>query len=296
VPPPSDERIVGRNRVAGPAAHIDAQDLAELVGQVLRVGRDTGVAGIYVEKPVRSEPEPSGIVAAGGGGPDIEHELAGPVRHVGVRRHLVAEHFIFLGRRGAVDVEQSVAGIVRIEREAEQPALERVVDRDGEERRGEHLARIQIHDLDRAVLLDDEQPVQVTGRRRDGDRQREAASDNPRRRDRGGRVGGIRIEAVDQVAARRSGQRGAGIAAGHDVHRHVSLRVEAPARRDCARSTARRSVRLHRARSNRAGNRSRPAIAPHLRRGPCGGQPAWKKSGKDFGNLAAFRRLQSHLP
>ena len=218
----ADERIVGRNRVAGPAAHIDAQDLAELVGQVLRVGRDTDFAGIDVEIAVRSEPEPSGIVVAVGGGPDVEHQLAGSVRHVRIGRHLVAEHFVLGAGRGAIDVEQPVAGIVRIEGKAEQPALARGVDRDGEKGRGEDRPDIQVEDLDRAGLLDDEQPAGVAGRRRDVERQVESARD-PRRRDGGGRIGGIRIEAVDQVGACCSGKRGGGIIAVR-CYRHVCLR------------------------------------------------------------------------
>ena len=80
----ADERIVGRNRVAGPAAHIDAQDLAEQVGQVLRIGRHADFAGSDVEIAVRPEPEPSGIVVAVGGGPDVEHQRAGSVATLGL--------------------------------------------------------------------------------------------------------------------------------------------------------------------------------------------------------------------
>ena len=99
-----------------------------------------------------------------------------------------------------------------------------MIDRHGEERRRQHLAAVQVEDLDRAGLLDDEQPAGVARRRRHIERlvsplaTRVAAMVAVA-------YGRIRIEAVDQVVAIAARQHVAAVVAGHDVHRHVATFV-----------------------------------------------------------------------
>ena len=80
---------------------------------------------------------------------------------------MVAIHLVVRGRarHRAVDVEETVGRIVRVEGEAEQPAFAGAVDRDIQERRCQQLPGIEVQNPDRAGLLDDEQVIGVARRR-----------------------------------------------------------------------------------------------------------------------------------
>ena len=222
----ANERVVGRDLIARrDRVDVDAQDLAEQIGCVLRVRRNTDLARCNVEIAVRTEREPARIVISVGRRADVEDEVATRRRDVGIARDVIAPHLVVWrpGGRRRIDVERAVGGVVRIEREAEQAAFARDVDRHGKKWRRQHLPAIQVEDLDGAGLLDDEQPVRVAGSRRHIERLVEPAR-HEGRRNRGGRIGGVWIVAVDEVAARCARKRIAGVVAGHDVHCHACLR------------------------------------------------------------------------
>ncbi len=179
-----DEGVRRRNRV-GPAARakprIDAQELSEQDVQVLRVRRRivgaAAVAGADVQVAVRPELELAAVVVVLGVR-DLENDTLRRLGDVGVRGSPVlgddqVTEPSLSGHRvgGVVDVEASARRVVRSEGHREQAALiiagpHRAAD--VEERRRELAAGLDDHDA--AALLDDEDPLAVSGRRRDEDR------------------------------------------------------------------------------------------------------------------------------
>ena len=89
------------------------------------------------------------------------------VRNVWIRRHVITADLGVAAGVDQIDVEQAVAGVIWIEREAEQPALPVRQDLAGyvEERRCQNLSGIEIEDFDQPGFLDDEQPTGIAGRR-----------------------------------------------------------------------------------------------------------------------------------
>ena len=183
--------------------HVDAQDFAEQAVDVLcGVRRAAAVAVRVVEIAVGTEAEPAGLVVGGSGLIDGEDRRdARGVGDVRICRDVIAADLRIARRVDQIDIEKAVAGVVGIEREAEQAAL--AVDRDLaghiEEGRCGHLSGGEIEDFDLPGLLDQEQAAGVAGRR--GREQRLAQP----RRDPGGNdcsglaLRSVRVEAIDQV-------------------------------------------------------------------------------------------------
>ena len=128
----ADERVVGRNGTVG----VDPQKLAQQIRQSLRVGWAGVLADRDVELSVEAEVQRAAVVI--GRRRQIiqiqEREAAPRDRHVAVGR--VAPDAI-VGRRsrhGVVDVDILVGHEVGIERDAEEPSLSDVVDRQRKER------------------------------------------------------------------------------------------------------------------------------------------------------------------
>src|SRR5207247_1431098 len=135
------------------------------------------VADAGVEVAVRPELHlPAVVVRELGVGDSEEDGGAGRIADVGVRRgDGVARDGDVAARRGVVDEEEAVRRVVRMEGQAEEPALAAAGDEvaDVEEGRGQDARAVP--DRDGAALLDDEEP-RVAGAD-DAERRSEAAGD-----------------------------------------------------------------------------------------------------------------------
>src|SRR4029077_275231 len=184
----------------------------------------TAVAERGVEIAVGSETEPARLVVARGRLRDGDDwRGARRVRNVWVRRHAITADLGVAARVDQIDVEQAVAGVIRIEREAEQPALPVRQDLAGyvKERRCQNLSGIEIEDLDQPGFLDDEQPTGIPGRRAGEDRLVEPAR-HPGRSDGAGVIlRSVWVVAVDNVRACGALQRIAGVIAHGEIDGHV---------------------------------------------------------------------------
>src|SRR4029079_6437578 len=88
------------------------------------------------------------------------------VRNVWICRHVITADLSVAASVDQIDVEQAVARVIWIEREAEQPALVVRQDLAGyfEERRRQHLSGIEIENLDQPAFLADEKTTGIPGR------------------------------------------------------------------------------------------------------------------------------------
>ena len=146
---------------------------------------------------------------------------------VRIRRHVVAANLRVAARVDQIDVEKPVAGVSRIEREAEQAALAVGQNLAGhvEERRCQNLSGIKIEDLDQPGFLDDEQPIGIAGWR-DGEQWLIETGGHPGRDDAGGvLLRSVRVVPVNDVRTRGAQQRVAAIVA-YDEVRHRTLPYE----------------------------------------------------------------------
>ena len=122
------ERVVGRDRVRLTAVDIDAEDLAEQHLPVLRpvagVTRRAAVAEADVEVAIRAEGEHAAVVVGERLGYGEEHPLGARQRHVRVRRDAeLRDHGGPVRLPGVVDEEAAIGAELRVEGEAQEPAL-----------------------------------------------------------------------------------------------------------------------------------------------------------------------------
>ena len=181
------------------------------------------VAERGVEIAVGSETEPARLVVARGRLRDGDDRRgARRVRNVWVRRHVITADLGVAASVDQIDVEQAVAGVIRIEREAEQPALPVRQDLAGyvEERRCQNLSGIEIEDLDQPGFLDDEQPTGIPGRRAGEDRLVEPARHPGRSDGAGVALRSVRVVAVNDVRACGALQRIAAVIAHDEIDGH----------------------------------------------------------------------------
>ncbi len=206
--------------------HVDAQHLAEQGVGVLGVaGRVSGRAAVArgdVEIAVRAKAHPAGVVLAGRVPPRHNQRLGRDVGGVGTGRG--ARVLPHLGRAGRIDhvhIEFAVAGVVRIEGQAQQALLAgrpEVGVGQVQERRRQLPVCGQIQDVDLAgVLLDDEQLVRIPRRRGREDGAGQGHGDLVHVDDAGivRHIG--RTEAVEDIVAGSAGQGVGAKSPGHHV-------------------------------------------------------------------------------
>ena len=234
-----DEGIVGRygivpRRIARKVivVHVETQDVAEQIADVLSAVKGVAAAAAVAERSVEiavgSETEPARLVVARARLRDGDDRRgARGVRDVRIRRYVIAADLGVAAGIDQIDVEKPVAGVVRIECEAEQPALPIRQDlaRYVEERGCQNLSAIEVENLDQPGLLDNEQPTGIIGWRAGEERLIESAR-HPGRGDGAGVVlRPVRVIAVDDVHPCRALQSVAAVSACDEV-RHGNLRYE----------------------------------------------------------------------
>src|ERR1043165_1064508 len=179
------ERVGGGDGVRR-AVDVDARELAEKLAEVLavivRIAAGAAVADADVEVAVGPELQLAAVVIGELGVRDGEDDgAAGDVGAVGIGgEDGVARDGDVAVRRGVVDEEETVRRVVRMEGEAEEPALVAAGNEaaDVEEGRGQDARAVP--DDDGAALLDDEEPG--VARADDAEGRGEAARD-PLQRD-----------------------------------------------------------------------------------------------------------------
>jgi len=175
------KRVVAGNPVgfsAGRVVDVDAQEFAqqriEILAIAVRVVACAAIAHRDVEVFVRSEGDPPAVVIGVGLVDFQEHELAGFVGALDAGTFLVAANLgvaIFIRE---IDVEVSVARVVGMERQAEEPLLASGLEvADHEKGLGRHLPGRGVQNLDRPAPLRDKEP-RVARRHDRGNRSIEA--------------------------------------------------------------------------------------------------------------------------
>ena len=191
--------------------HVDREELAEqrvhVLCAVLGVAARAAVAHAHVEQAVRAEDQVPAVVVRvrvveGEDRTRGAGEGARPVR-------AVLDHPRVPAAVRVVHVEAVVLGVVRMERQAEQPLL---AAREDEPTNVEEEARADtaaVDHADRAALLDDVHPARLPGRRGQRDRLCEAAHDRHEPGPRGacglGRTNGLVAATVRAAAGEPEG-------------------------------------------------------------------------------------------
>jgi hypothetical protein len=190
------------------------------------VSAAAAVAESGVEITVGSETEPARLVVVRARLRDGDDRRgARRVRDVRIRGYVITADLGVAAGIDQIDVELSVAGVVRIECEAEQPALPVRQDLAGyvEERGCQNLSTIEVENLDQSGLLDDEKPTGIPGRCADEERLIERARHAGCGDGAGIALRSVWIVAVDDVDPCRALQGVAAVIACDEV-RHGNLR------------------------------------------------------------------------
>ena len=212
---------IGRERIA---PDIEAQDLAQQAVDVLRnAGRAAAVTEWHIEIAIGTEAEPAGLVVEGLRLVDPDDQRrTGRIGEVRIRRNLILADLGVPAGIDQVDIEEAVAGKIRIKGEAQETALAVGLDLCGdiEEGHRQNLPAGKVENLDQPALFHNEQAARVAGRGADEDG-RGQRTRHPRRGNRAHIARWpIRVEPVDQVRCGRTQKLVATVVTDDEVARH----------------------------------------------------------------------------